>query len=212
MELSLAVAAILGAVLIGAISPGPSFILVARTAIAVSRWQGIAAALGMGVGATILAGAALLGLHVVLANAPSLFVALKIGGALYLAYLAFRLWRGADRPMAATGAASAQVSGWARSFALGLVTQLSNPKTAVAYASIFTALLPAGGHGELALVILPPVFAIETGWYTIVAMAFSAERPRRYYLQSKRWIDRVAASAMGLLALKLASDLPSSIE
>ena len=48
MELLFAVTTIAGAILIGAMSPGPSFILVATTAVAVSRRDGLAASLGMG--------------------------------------------------------------------------------------------------------------------------------------------------------------------
>ena len=66
MELPIALGAIFGAILIGAVSPGPSFVLVARTAIAVSRSAGMATALGMGLGGLMFASAALLGLHVVL--------------------------------------------------------------------------------------------------------------------------------------------------
>ena len=68
MEMLIPLGAIFGAILIGAISPGPSFVLVARTAIAVSRSAGMATAVGMGLGGLMFAGAALLGLHVVLAN------------------------------------------------------------------------------------------------------------------------------------------------
>jgi threonine efflux protein len=207
MELPLAIVAILGAVLIGAISPGPSFVLVARTAVAVSRSDGIAAALGMGLGGSVFAAAALLGLQVVLAAVPSLYLSLKIAGAAYLIYLAIRLWRGAAAPIAAAAdVAPGHIGSRCRSFALGLATQLSNPKTAMVYASIFTALLPADQPAWLAAVVLPSIFAIEAGWYAIVAVAFSSERPRRGYLRSKRWIDRAAGAVMGLLALKLISE------
>ena len=33
--------------------------------------------------------------------------------------------------------------GWRKSFVIGLATQLSNPKTAIWYASVFAAFLPA---------------------------------------------------------------------
>jgi threonine efflux protein len=206
MESTIAVVAILGAILMGAISPGPSCVLVARTAVAVSRFDGIAAALGMGVGGLIFASAALFGLHVVLTNVPSVHLGLKVVGAMYLAYLAVRLWRGAGVPIAAADVPPDRMSSRRKSFVVGLATQLSNPKTAIAYASIFTALLPQDQPGWLAAVVLPSIFAIETGWYAIVAIAFSSERPRRSYLRSKLWIDRAAAGVMGLLALKLVSD------
>ena len=57
-----AAVAILGTILLGAISPGPSFVVVARTAAAASRRDGLATALGMGVGGLVFASAALLGL------------------------------------------------------------------------------------------------------------------------------------------------------
>ena len=47
---------VLGAILLGAISPGPSFVLVARTAVAVSRRDALATALGMGAGGLVFAG------------------------------------------------------------------------------------------------------------------------------------------------------------
>ena len=59
--------AIAGALTLGAMSPGPSFVMVARTAVARSRANGLAAALGMGVGGLIYAVASLLGLQALFA-------------------------------------------------------------------------------------------------------------------------------------------------
>ncbi len=52
------VLSIAGAITLGAMSPGPSFVVVARTAVATSRADGVAAALGMGVGGVLFAGVA----------------------------------------------------------------------------------------------------------------------------------------------------------
>ncbi|MCR9001865.1 LysE family translocator [Rahnella perminowiae] len=78
----------------GAVSPGPSFVMVARTSASTGRLNGLLAALGMGFGGLIFATASLLGLHGVLLAVPSLYLLLKVGGGLYLAYLGFRIWRG----------------------------------------------------------------------------------------------------------------------
>jgi len=91
-------------------------------------------------------------------------------------------------------------------FVVGLGTQLSNPKTAIAYASIFTALLPAEPPAWAPWVILPTIFLIETGWYAVVAMVFSSEGPRRGYLGAKLLIDRLAAGVLGLLGMKLLAE------
>jgi threonine/homoserine/homoserine lactone efflux protein len=206
MDFPVAAFAILGAILLGAISPGPSFVLVARTAVAVSRGDALATAFGMGVGGLVFAGAALLGLMVVLASVPWFYVATKVIGASYLLYLAFRLWKSADDPLQTTDARGPPVRGIFRSFGFGLAMQLSNPKTAIWYASIFAALSSADQPRGLATVVLPMVFVIEAGWYALVAVAFSSAGPRRGYLQLKPWIDRVAGGVMGLLGLKLLSE------
>jgi threonine/homoserine/homoserine lactone efflux protein len=207
MESLFVLAPLLGAILIGAISPGPSFVLVARTAIAVSRLDGVGAALGMGLGASIFAAGALLGLQAVLTSIPSVYIGIKIIGGLYLLYLAVRLWRSASETITIADAPRDTQSTVLRSFFLGLATQLSNPKTAVVYASIFAAMLPSDQTWSSTFAIVPLIFAIETGWYALVAIAFSAERPRNRYLRSKRWIDRSAGAVMGLLGLRLFSDI-----
>ena len=214
---------ILGAVALGVISPGPSFVMVARMAIAVSRRNALAAALGMGVGGVVFAGLALFGLSAVLDRVGGLYLALKVAGGLYLLTLGWRIWRGAPRalvvpgaatdtpqvPGAATGmpqgpgAATGMPQGLGKSFLLGLATQLSNPKTAVVYASIFAALLPAHPPAWLVAALLPLLFILEAGWYALVAVSLSSARPRGVYLRAKTLIDRCAGAVMGLLGLRL---------
>jgi len=55
-----------GALALGAMSPGPSFVLVSRTAITNSRLNGLAAALGMGLGGAVLATLTVAGLSALL--------------------------------------------------------------------------------------------------------------------------------------------------
>lgn len=206
MDGAVSLIAIVAAVLLGAMSPGPSFVLIVRTAMADTRKSAVAAALGMGIGGTVFATAAALGLHIVLTTVPALYVALKVAGAAYLLYLAIKLWRGARSPILVESAGAESRKSWWRSFAVGLATQLSNPKTAVVYASIFTAFLSADRPVWLTSVLIPCIFIVEFGWYAIVAVAFSSEVPRQSYLRCKRWIDRAAGTVIGFLAVKLAAD------
>ena len=199
-------AVIMGALLLGAISPGPSFVLVARTSIALSRRDGLASAAGMGIGGVILGSLALLGLRTLLAQAVWLYLGLKAIGGLYLIYLGLRLWRGAREPIAVADKGEQAAARPGKSFGLGLATQLSNPKTAVVYASIFAALLPAHPPAWMWAALPPLIFAVETGWYAVVALLFSSARPRAAYLRSKRWIDRLAGSVLGVLGVRLIVD------
>jgi threonine/homoserine/homoserine lactone efflux protein len=192
---------ITAALTLGAMSPGPSFLMVARTAIARSRAAGLAAALGMGVGGVLFAAAALAGLHVVLTAVPWLYFALRILGGAYLVFIGVMIWRGARAPLRIGGGESVERTGGA--FWLALLTQISNPKTAVVYASVFAALLPPEVPLWAMLALPLVIFAIEAGWYAIVALALSAPSPRAGYLRFKLWIDRAAGAVMALLGLRL---------
>ena len=176
--------------------------MVARTAAAQSRSDGVAAALGMGLGGFFFALLALLGLQAVLAAVPVLHAALKILGGLYLAWLGWRIWRAAAQPLDVS--AGPAPSG--RAFLLGLATQVSNPKTALVYASVFAAFLPPQYGMGFAVALLLLIFLLEAGWYALVALALSAEQPRAAYLRGKAWIDRTAGAVLMLLGVKLAFD------
>jgi len=205
MTASTAVLAILFSLLLGAMIPGPSFVIVARNAIGISRADGLATALGMGVGGIFFGGVALAGLYTLLVAVEWLYLALKVAGGLYLIYVASKIWRGAAQPMEmpATDGASRLTGRARKSFWLGLSTQLSNPKTAIWYGSIFAALLPQHPPLWCYFVLPPMVFVIETGWYTIVALGFSSKRPREMYLRARKRIDRFAASVIAMLGLRL---------
>lgn len=72
----------------------------------------------------------------------------------------------------------AAVRSAARSFAVGLSTQLSNPKTAIVYAGVFAAFLPAAPSLTFAVWVVGLVFCIEAGWYALVVVALSSEHPQ----------------------------------
>ena len=205
MELVLSLAAVLGALLIGVVTPGPSFVLVARSAMVASRIDALLTALGMGVGAVIFAVIVLFGLQAALVSVPWLYLTLKIAGGFYLLYMAVRIWRSAGEPIVIPDSTKAIHTSAKRSFLLGLFTQMSNPKTAIVYGGIFAALLPQN-MPTTAYVVLPfLIFLVEAGWYAIVAYALSAESSRATYLRSKMHIDRMAGGVMGFLGLKLIS-------
>lgn len=191
------------ALAVGVVSPGPSFVMVARTAVSSSRAAGLAAAVGMGAGGIVFAVSALLGLHGLLLAVPSLYIGLKVVGGLYLVYLGARIWASARQSLAVDDLAEGEGVTRLESLAMGFTTQVGNPKTAIVYASVFAAFLPSVQSLSFDLALVVMVFAIETGWYAIVALALSSERPRRAYLRYKAWVDRVAGGVMMALGLRL---------
>ena len=89
----IAVSAIGVAILFGAMSPGASFLLVARMAMSSSRRTALSVAAGMGFGASVFAAIAQAGLRTLLTLIPSLYTGLKIAGGCYLLWLALKMFR-----------------------------------------------------------------------------------------------------------------------
>ena len=184
-------------------SPGPAFLAVSRTAISSSRAAGVVAASGMATGALIWAIATLFGLHILFAKAPWLYDAMRLGGAAYLIYLGVGMlrsaWRGeriaSDGAVATTGR---------RTFLRSLGVQLSNPKAAVFFGSIFVALLPAAPPLWVKGGALAILGVNEFGFYALVAVVLSTPRAQRIYGNAKRGLDALFGGFLTVLGLKLA--------
>jgi threonine/homoserine/homoserine lactone efflux protein len=203
MDTFLTITSIISVLAIGVVSPGPSFLLVARTAVAYSRGAAMVSAFGMAVGATILSIAALLGLHALFNQIPAAYIGLKIFGGLYLIYLAVKTWRSATSPLQVGVATSNGGAGRPRHFWLAAGTMLSNPKAAIQYGVIFAAMLPRAPSATLVVVLPIAVFAIEATWYLVVALVLSAPSPRGAYLRLKTQIDRTVGVVLSLLGVRL---------
>lgn len=190
---------------IGAASPGPSFVMIARTA-ASSRLNGFSSAIGMGVGGLIFAILSLLGINSLFLAVPKLYILLKIIGGIYLTYLGLKIWRGAKESLSLQTVRSTEsTKSLVSYFLLGATTQLSNPKTAIVYASVFATFLPSTTTLLFNISIALLVFAIEAGWYSFVAFVLSSPKSRLVYLKYKKAIDQLTGGVMIALGLKLAS-------
>ena len=185
--------------LMAVISPGPSFLITARTAVAQSRGDGIKVALGLGAGTVIWSAAALLGLNAVFHAVPVLFMGMKIAGALFLLYIAWMIFAHAAEPLKIEG--GGEVAG--NPFVKGFLTQIANPKVAVFFGSIFIAMLPAQVPLWMTVALILIVSFNEVWWYSVVALFFGAGPVRNFYLRAKVWIDRVTGLFLGVLGLRL---------
>lgn len=186
--------------LLAVISPGPSFLITARTAVAQSRADGVKVALGVGAGTIIWASAALLGLNVIFHAVPMLFIAMRIAGAVFLLWIAYQIFRHAADPIEIETSKGEVLP---NPFVKGFLTQISNPKVAVFFGSIFIAMLPSDVPVWMMMVLIGIVTFNEVCWYTVVALFFGARPVRQFYIRAKVWIDRVTGLFLGVLGLRL---------
>jgi threonine/homoserine/homoserine lactone efflux protein len=72
---------------------------------------------------------------------------------------------------------------------------------------VFAAFLPATTTLAFNVSLVALVFAVESSWYALVAVALSSEAPHTAYLRYKAWVDRLAGGVMIALGLKLVTSV-----
>ncbi len=194
--------------LLGAMSPGPSFLLTAQTAAAGTRRDGVMVALGLGLGAALWAFAALFGLNLLFQKSPVIYAAMRLAGALFLMWIGFRIFRNAAKPLSL----GADEGGLAQNpFVKGLLLQISNPKVVMFFSSIFIAMLPKETPVWMLIALVGIVFCNDLWWYSLVGVFFASGPVRGYYLRAKLWLDRIMGLALGGLGLKLLGSLREAV-
>ena len=190
------VIALVSALSLAILTPGPSIIATVQTAFAHGRERALPYALGLAFGASLWCIFALGGLAVLFKLHPALYVGFKIFGGLYLLWFALGLWRASTQPLPEAAAG-------AKGFLGGIALNLSNPKPALFYAALILSVFPEPmGPGRQGL-IYAICLATELFWYATVAVLMSTATMRSRYFAAKFWIDRTAAIAMAALGLLL---------
>ena len=188
---------------LGAMSPGPSFLVVAQNSLNKSRAHGIATAIGTGFGVSIFAVLAGFGVTALFKSMPIAFLIFKVLGGAYLIYLAYKIWSSATQPLMSDGVLKDNKDSLLQAFYQGLIAQTSNPKTALVIAGIFAAFMPVQPPPFTLALIALIAFIIDFSWYAFVALSLSVATLKKGYARAKVWLDRVVACLLALIGLRL---------
>lgn len=149
--------------------PGPDTAMVTKNAVVGGRRSGVYAALGVSIGLTIWTAAAALGIAALLRASAVGFDALKIAGAIYLAWVGIQMLR--SHGAVAAGDATRAASG-VRALRQGVLSDLGNPKIAVFFTSLLPQFVQGTGSAFVPLLLLGGVFAVLTlFWLATYALA-----------------------------------------
>ena len=183
---------------LGAISPGPSVMVVIRNTIIGGRTQGVACAIGHGIGFGIYAGSAVFGLIVLLENAPDVFFILQLIGVGLLIWYGYLMWNDEVNLDEDNHVADAKVK--RQGFMEGFAIAFFNPKIALFLVAILAQVLEPGmGMGtKLAIGLLG--MSIDMGWYLIVALALTGTGAVDWLRVRGQLIYRITAVALWFFA------------
>ncbi len=178
-------------------SPGAAMLYITRMTVASGRLAGVATGFGLGTAAALWTFAALMGLEAVFTLFPWTYTALKLGGALYLIWIAVQTWRHARAPLG-----DAPTPG-RRAFLSGLLVNAGNPKSMLFAAAVIVVIFPQGLQAaDIALIVLNH-WVLELLFYTCLATVLGSGPARRGYVRLKPVFDRIAATLLGALGVRL---------
>lgn len=207
MEFLPSLLALSGMHLLMAMVPGPNTIVVTWLSATTSRHDALKATTGVVLASLLWVVLSLVGFGSVMLEAGWLYRSLRLIGAAYLIYVGIRMLRnGWGRPSAGRMAAR-PVFAARRPFTAGLLTTLSNPKSAVFWTSAFLVAVPPHAPFWFYGAVVAIIGLQSTLWYGTVALLFSSGFARQHYLRLARWLDLLAGSVMVALGLKLVDEV-----
>ena len=187
-------------------TPGPNLLLTVQIAVTRSRSAALWSVLGTSCGTVIWGLSGFFGITLLFHSAPWLYGALKLLGGGYLIYLGVRLWgRKAAHPTPVIDPHAIPPTRQAN-WRAGLLTNLSNPKTAAFVTSLFAACLPSQAPVWLGLASVGLMASLSLMWYTTVACLFALPPCTAFYQRSRHWIDRSAGAIFIAFGARLAAD------
>ncbi|TDD33155.1 LysE family translocator [Actinomadura sp. KC06] len=203
-------AAFAAASLLVSMAPGPTTVVIMRQSVRFGRPAGTAAVLGNETGWLLWSVTAALGLSAVLLASRLAYDVMRIAGAVVLVCLGARmLWRARRGTVVRSGDDVAVQPGpsWWRSYRLGLMTNLANPKAAVFAVSFLPQFVPAGASVPATLLLLALASTlIDLGWY--IAIVSLITRAKRFLQRPaiRRRLEYLSGTVLIGLALRLATE------
>lgn len=189
---------------VAVITPGPNFFTTARIAAVHSRRHGLIAALGVASGTVVWGLAGGLGIKSLFSAAPALYLGFKLAGGAYLIYLGIKLLK--RKAPVDGGESLAEVAHQRSAFSayrLGLLGNLTNPKTALFVATIFATAMPPSPPLPLLAMAIALMVTLSFSWYCCVVLVFASERMAGVYRRCRNALDRFAGCCYLLFGVRM---------
>lgn len=185
-------------------APGPNMLLIMNQSVRFGLRASIYSMAGCMTALMIMFTLSALGLGVILQNAPAVFDALRWAGALYLAYLGYKVWTAPVTPTSIdegvkNNSSSGNKNAGYNAFNLyktGFFTAGSNPKALLFAAALLPQFIQASLPQVPQLLILLATFSVlEILWYFIYAVGGLSMAQQLRKPNILRWFNRVTGGA-----------------
>ena len=175
----------------GLLSPGPDFFYVSRTAAIHSRRAALYGVIGITIGVSIWATAAVLGLAIVFKTMPALQgIVMALGGG-YLFYLGVKMARVTTNAVF-DESNLVQNTASKNEIIKGLLVNLSNAKAVIYFSSVMSFVLVNITETRQMLIALLLITLETFVYFYVISLLFSRPFAKRFYSRYSRYIDNAS--------------------
>lgn len=190
--------------LLGAISPGPDFIVTVKNSLRYSRRSGIFTGLGIGLGLSVHLFYCAAGIGYFISKSILLFSIIKILGALYLIYIGISSFFGKGSKIEITEEKTGVDIARLAAFKMGFLTNVLNPKATLFFLSLFTFVISPSTPLYVILIISGIIITTALVWFTTVSIFFTHQKVQRMFLRFGDTINRLLGGLLVALGIKIA--------
>jgi threonine/homoserine/homoserine lactone efflux protein len=166
-----------------AISPGPDNIYVLTQSIVNGSKSGIATTAGLISGCIVHTTLIAFGISAIITASPSIFYGIKIAGAVYLIYLAYKIY---SKKIEITFYSSAPKKKYSQFFKTGVIMNLLNPKVMIFFLAFFPGFLWDPSEGTVNQFYILGITFMLVSFLTFSGVALLAGSISNYILKHKK--------------------------
>jgi len=189
--------------LLGAISPGPSMMVVINNSIFKNKLNGILTALGHGFGIGIYALFAVIGIGLIIKTNFYLFIILKITSIIFLFYLGIQALVKTNHVEFNEGS----VKDGIQSFFQGLSISILNPKILIWFLAIYSQFMSSNNDIFFNLSLVLIASTVDALWYMLLVNLVTSKNILEFVKDKSYLINKIVGFLFIILSIILIIDL-----
>ena len=189
--------------LLGAMSPGPSMMVVINNAIFKGRFHGILTSLGHGIGIGIYALFAVLGVALIIKTNLFIFNVIKFLSIIFLIYLGIKSIIDKNK----LDFDKKDLSGSFASFLQGVSISLLNPKIFIWFVAIYSQFMSLENGKAFNLTLILTAGIVDTIWYVILTLLVTSNIALEFFKNKNVLLKKFVGSVFIIIGALLLVEL-----
>ena len=185
--------------LLGAISPGPSMVVVINNAIFKNRFHGVLTAIGHGIGIGIYALFAVLGIALIIKTNIFIFNGLKLISIIFLIYLGYKSITNQNN----LNFDELDLKSGIESFFQGLSISLLNPKIFIWFVAIYSQFMSIENDLIFNIYLILTAGIVDTTWYIVLTFLVTSNVALEFIKSKSKILQKIVGVVFLFIGLFL---------